>query len=105
MAEQTATVDSARLAVLAALNIADEYHILKRKYDAIASEFNQRAHSLSGALDEVPEAPPPPAVHSHPLRVTRPPWVLVTRVLPAFALTGSAGRDSPGRTGRRRSRR
>jgi cell division protein ZapA len=53
VAEQTATVDSARLAVLAALNIADEYHILKRKYDAIASEFNQRAHSLSGALDEV----------------------------------------------------
>lgn len=52
VAEQTATVDSARLAVLAALNIADEYHILKRKYDAIASEFNQRAHSLSGALDE-----------------------------------------------------
>ncbi len=53
VAEQTATVDSARLAVLAALNIADEYQVLKRKYDAIAGEFNQRAHSLSGALDEV----------------------------------------------------
>jgi cell division protein ZapA (FtsZ GTPase activity inhibitor) len=41
-----------RLAVLAALNIADEYHILKRKYDVVASEYNQRAHLLSGALDE-----------------------------------------------------
>jgi cell division protein ZapA len=53
VAEQTSTVDSLRLAVLAALNIADEYHILKRKYDAISSEFNERASSLSGALDEV----------------------------------------------------
>ncbi|HZQ90718.1 MAG TPA: cell division protein ZapA [Terriglobales bacterium] len=55
VAEQTATVDSLRLAVLAALNIADEYHLLKRKYDAIAGEFNQRSQSLSGALDKVIE--------------------------------------------------
>ena len=53
VAEQTSTVDSLRLAVLAALNIADEYHILKRKYDAVASDFNERASHLSGALDEV----------------------------------------------------
>jgi len=53
VAEQTKTVDSLRLAVLAALNIADEYHVLKRKYDTIANEVNQRAHNLSGALDEV----------------------------------------------------
>jgi cell division protein ZapA len=53
VAEATATVDSARLAVLAALNIADEYQILKRKYDAVASEFNSRANNLAGALDEV----------------------------------------------------
>ncbi len=53
VAGQTQTVDSLRLAVLAALNIADEYHILKRKYDAVASEFNQRAHHLTDALDEV----------------------------------------------------
>ena len=52
VAEQTATVDSLRLAVLAALNIADEYHLLKRKYDAIASDFNARAHELSGRIDE-----------------------------------------------------
>jgi cell division protein ZapA len=53
VAEQTSTVDSLRLAVLAALNIADEYQVLKRKYDVVASEFNQRAHHLAGALDEV----------------------------------------------------
>jgi cell division protein ZapA len=52
VAEQTATVDSLRLAVLAALNIADEYHVLKRKYDGLAGDFNQRASHLSDALDE-----------------------------------------------------
>lgn len=53
VAQQTATVDSLRLAVLAALNIADEYHMLKRKYDGVASEYNERAHNLSGMLDEI----------------------------------------------------
>jgi cell division protein ZapA len=52
VAEQTTTVDSLRLAVLAALNIADEYHLLKRKYDTIAAEYSRRATDLSGALDE-----------------------------------------------------
>ena len=53
VAQQTATVDSLRLAVLAALNIADEFHMLKRKYDGVASEYNERAHNLSGMLDEI----------------------------------------------------
>lgn len=53
VASQTHTVDSLRLAVLAALNIADEYHVLKRKYEAIAGDFTQRTNSLSDALDEV----------------------------------------------------
>lgn len=52
VADQTATVDSLRLAVLAALNIADEYHILKKKYDTVAAEYNRRATDLSGVLDE-----------------------------------------------------
>ena len=51
--EQTSTIDSLRLAVLAALNIADEYHILKKKYDLLASEYRKRADALAGALDEV----------------------------------------------------
>jgi cell division protein ZapA len=53
VAQQTQTIDSLRLAVLAALNIADEFHVLKRKYDAIAGEYRQKADHLSGALDEV----------------------------------------------------
>ena len=55
VAEQTSTVDSLRLAVLAAINIADEYHILKKKYDLLAGEYNKRAGVLAGALDEVIE--------------------------------------------------
>ena len=53
VAEQTSTIDSLRLAVLAALNIADEYHVLKKKYDLLAGEYLQRAGALAGALDEV----------------------------------------------------
>jgi cell division protein ZapA len=56
VAEQTSTVDSLRLAVLAALNIADEFHVLKKKYDLLAGEYNRRAGQLAGALDEVLEA-------------------------------------------------
>jgi cell division protein ZapA len=55
VAEKTATADSLRVAVLAALNIADEYHLLKKKYDAIASSYERRASSLSGMLDEIIE--------------------------------------------------
>ena len=53
ISQQASTVDSLRLAVLAALNIADEYLILKRKYDSIDSDYHARAEQLSGALDEV----------------------------------------------------
>jgi cell division protein ZapA len=57
VAEQTATVDSVRLAVLAALNIADEYHMLKRKQDGSGGspEYLQRAQHLARVLDEVLE--------------------------------------------------
>jgi len=53
VAEQTHTVDTVRLAVLAALNIADEYHLLKRNHDSGAVEYLKRANNLSNALDEV----------------------------------------------------
>src|SRR6202047_4127999 len=55
VSEQTHTVDTARLAVLAALNIADEYHLLKRNQDGGAVEYLKRAHHLVDALDEVLE--------------------------------------------------
>lgn len=54
------TVDSLRVAVLAALNIADELATLEQKHDAIAGNARQsqnsirsRAHSLTGLLDSV----------------------------------------------------
>ena len=53
ISKQAATVDSLRVAVLAALNIADEFHMLKRKYDSVATDYNERAEQLAGALDEV----------------------------------------------------
>ena len=56
------TVDSLRVAVLAALNIADELATLRQRYDALAGSVSQsqstlrsRAGSLAGMLDEVLE--------------------------------------------------
>jgi cell division protein ZapA len=53
VAEQTHTVDSSRLAVLAALNIADEFHLLKRKAEEGSSDSSKRTRQLLSALDEV----------------------------------------------------
>jgi cell division protein ZapA len=53
VAEQTNTVDTSRLAVLAALNIADEYHLLKKGQDHGTVDYLKRANRLSDALDEV----------------------------------------------------
>jgi cell division protein ZapA len=53
VAEATNTIDTVRLAVLAALNIADEYHLLRRKQESGATDYQKRAHLLADALDEV----------------------------------------------------
>ncbi|HKN17618.1 MAG TPA: cell division protein ZapA [Candidatus Sulfotelmatobacter sp.] len=53
VAEATNTIDTVRLAVLAALNIADEYHLLKRKQENGSMDYQKRAHELASALDEV----------------------------------------------------
>jgi cell division protein ZapA len=53
VAEATNTIDTVRLAVLAALNIADEYHLLKKRQDVGPTDYLKRAHLLSNALDEV----------------------------------------------------
>lgn len=53
ISQQAATVESLKVAVLAALNIADELHVLKRKYDSLAQDYTTRTEHLSGALDEV----------------------------------------------------
>ncbi len=55
-----ATVDSLRVAVLAALNIADELLALRARFDTLSGSANQaqsavrtRTGSLAGMLDEV----------------------------------------------------
>jgi cell division protein ZapA len=53
VSEQTSTVDSVRLAVLAALNIADEYHLLKRGVEMPSPDVRRRTIKLASALDEV----------------------------------------------------
>ena len=55
VAEQTNTIDTVRLAVLAALNIADEYHLLRKRGDGGSPTYRQRAHKLATALDQVLE--------------------------------------------------
>ena len=52
VAEATNTIDTVRLAVLAALNIADEYHLLYKKQES-GADYQKRAHLLADALDEV----------------------------------------------------
>ena len=51
VAQHTSTVDSLRVAVLAAINLADDYYQLKRKYEGIESEYTSRASHLGRALD------------------------------------------------------
>jgi cell division protein ZapA len=55
ISQQAATVESLKVAVLAALNIADELHVLKRRYESLAQDYTTRTEHLSGALDEVLE--------------------------------------------------
>jgi len=58
VAEATSTVDTMRLAVLAALNIADEYHVLKRQSESGNLDYAKRAYRLSGVLDAVLDEAP-----------------------------------------------
>jgi cell division protein ZapA len=57
VAAQGKTVDSLRVAVLAALNIADELAALEQRYNALAGSAKEnlrsRANKLSGLLDSV----------------------------------------------------
>jgi cell division protein ZapA len=60
VAAQGKTVDSLRVAVLAALNVADELVMLEEKYEALTTNLTTsqgsirtRAHSLAGLIDSV----------------------------------------------------
>ena len=51
VAAQTRDVDSLRLAVLAALHIADEYHTLQARYETLRSSVEKKSTELSKLLD------------------------------------------------------
>ena len=60
VAEQSNTVDSLRVAVLASLNIADELECLRARFRSLSGSLSQtessmrtRSASLNGMLDEV----------------------------------------------------
>ena len=53
IAERTRTVDTLRVAMLAALNVADEYHQLKARYEQVTQHMDQKVGEYSDALDEI----------------------------------------------------
>jgi cell division protein ZapA len=53
IAGRTRTVDSLRVAVLAGLNIADEYHQLKTKYESTTKEVDQKVSEYNDVLDQI----------------------------------------------------
>ena len=53
IASRTRTVDSLRTAILAALNIADEYHQLRAKHEAITKEVDQKLGACGEVLDQI----------------------------------------------------
>ena len=57
IAKASGAVDSVRIAVLAALNIADEYHRLKSGGDTGETDLKQRAARLVETLDQALTGP------------------------------------------------
>ncbi|MEJ2007737.1 MAG: cell division protein ZapA [Acidobacteriota bacterium] len=53
IATRSRTVDTVRVAVLAALNIADEYHQLKAKHEATTKQVEQKVGECNEALDRL----------------------------------------------------
>jgi cell division protein ZapA len=53
IAERTHTVDSLRVAVLAALNVADEYHQLKSKHETATKQVNEKIGECNEVLDQL----------------------------------------------------
>jgi len=53
IAERTRTVDTLRVAMLAALNVADEYHQMKAKYENVANDLDRKVGACTEALDQI----------------------------------------------------
>jgi cell division protein ZapA len=52
IAGRTRTVDSLRVAILAALNIADEYNQMKAKYEETTKQVGRKMGEYSEVLDQ-----------------------------------------------------
>jgi cell division protein ZapA len=52
IADRTRTVDTVRVAMLAALNLADEYHQMKAKYEKASQSVDERFVEYEAALDQ-----------------------------------------------------
>ena len=52
IATRSHNVDSVRVAVLAALNIADEYHQMKSKYETVAEQVERKVGECTEVLDQ-----------------------------------------------------
>jgi cell division protein ZapA len=52
-AETGTSHDSLRLAVLAALNIADEYHQLRARHEAVGKEMGKKLGVCSQVVDQI----------------------------------------------------
>lgn len=53
VASHTRTVDTLRVAVLAAMNIADEFHQIKAQYEAKNKQLDQRVNEFSEVIDQL----------------------------------------------------
>lgn len=53
IAGRTQTVDTVRVAILAALNIADEYHQLKVRHEATTRQIDEKVDEYSEVLDQL----------------------------------------------------
>ncbi len=53
IAARTHTVDSLRVAVLAALNIADDYHQLKAQFEETTQRVDQKVEEFTEVLDDL----------------------------------------------------
>ncbi len=53
IAGRTRTVDSLRVAVLAALNLADEYHQLKARYETTTKQVDEKLGECAEVLDRI----------------------------------------------------
>lgn len=53
IAQRSRTVDSLRVAILAGLNVADEYHQMKAKYEETNRRVDEKVSEYSQVLDQI----------------------------------------------------